>query len=63
MTRFEAEQWDVSPGAPPRVMDTPWGRVGLAVCYDVEFPPVVRALTEAGAWLVLRRRGGHWIRN
>ena len=53
MTRFEAEQWDVSPGQAPRVVDTPWGRVGLAVCYDVEFPPVVRALTEAGAWLVL----------
>lgn len=53
MTRFEAEQWHVAPGCPPRVFDTPWGRIGIAICYDVEFPGVVRVLTEAGAWLVL----------
>ena len=53
MTRFEAEQWHVAARRPPRVFGTPWGRIGAAICYDVEFPPVVRALTEAGAWLVL----------
>ena len=53
MTRFEAERWIVSPGAAPQVFDTPWGRIGISICYDVEFPGVVRALTEAGAWLVL----------
>ncbi|UPG71864.1 carbon-nitrogen hydrolase family protein [Roseomonas gilardii subsp. gilardii] len=53
MTRFEAERWIVSPGAAPRVFDTPWGRIGLSVCYDVEFPAHVRAQVEAGAWLIL----------
>lgn len=53
MTRFEAEQWHVSPGAPPAVFDTVWGRVGIAVCYDLEFPPLVRAQVAAGAWLIL----------
>lgn len=53
MTRFEAEQWGVRSGAPPAVFDTPWGRIGIAICYDVEFPPIVRAQVEAGAWLIL----------
>ncbi len=53
MTRFEAEQWGIHGGAPAGVFDTPWGRVGIAVCYDSEFPGLVRAMTEAGAWLIL----------
>jgi predicted amidohydrolase len=53
MTRFEAELWDVSPGAPPGVFDTPWGRIGVCICYDSEFPPLARAQMEAGAWLLL----------
>lgn len=53
MTRFEAERWGVSPGAPPRVFDTPWGRIGISICYDVEFPKHVRAQVEAGAWAIL----------
>lgn len=53
MTRFERESWGVLPGALPAVFDTPWGRIGIAVCYDVEFPSLVRAAVEAGAWLVL----------
>nr|WP_242535096.1 carbon-nitrogen hydrolase family protein [Roseococcus suduntuyensis] len=53
MTRFEAERWGVAAGAPPGVFETPWGRVGLAICYDAEFPSLVRAQVEAGAWLVL----------
>lgn len=53
MTRFDAERWDLSPGAHPAVFDTPWGRLGVSVCYDVEFPKHVRAQVEAGAWLIL----------
>lgn len=53
MTRFEAELWHVSPGASPAVFPTPWGSVGIAICYDLEFPPLVRAQVEAGAWLIL----------
>ena len=49
MTRFEAEHWGIRGGAPAGVFDTPWGRIGIAVCYDSEFPGVVRAMTEAGA--------------
>jgi predicted amidohydrolase len=53
MTRFETESWQVEPGAAPSVFETPWGRIGVAICYDVEFPPLVRAQVLAGAWLVL----------
>ena len=53
MTRFETERWGVSRGADPAVFDTPWGRIGVSVCYDVEFPKHVRVQVEAGAWLVL----------
>jgi len=53
MTRFEAESWGVSPGVPPRIFASDWGTVGIAICYDVEFPQLVRAQAEAGAWLIL----------
>ncbi len=53
MTRFERERWGISRGADPRVFDTPWGRIGVSICYDVEFPKHVRAQVEAGAWAIL----------
>ena len=53
MTRFEDERWGIRSGAPPRVFDTPWGRIGVSICYDVEFPKHVRTQVEAGAWLIL----------
>jgi predicted amidohydrolase len=53
MTRFETERWGIARGADPQVFDTPWGRIGISLCYDVEFPKHVRAQVEAGAWLIL----------
>ena len=53
MTRFEAEQWGVSPGAAPSVFETDFGRIGIAICFDSEFPALVRAQVVAGAWLIL----------
>jgi deaminated glutathione amidase len=37
------------PGGTAVVAATPWGRLGLSVCYDVRFPHVYRALAQAGA--------------
>ncbi len=31
------------------VVETPFGRLGLSVCYDLRFPDLFRALTDAGA--------------
>ena len=38
-----------APGGSAAVAATPWGRLGLSVCYDVRFPVLYRALAAAGA--------------
>ena len=45
------ESANMAPGRTPRVVDTPVGRVGLAVCYDVRFPELFRNLSAQGAEL------------
>jgi nitrilase len=45
------ESANVAPGRTPTVVDTPVGRIGLAVCYDVRFPELFRTLSAAGAEL------------
>jgi predicted amidohydrolase len=40
------------PGDEARVVDTPWGRLGLTICYDMRFPQLYRALAKAGAEIV-----------
>lgn len=39
----------VKPGERAEVVATPWGGVGLTICYDVRFPYLYRALAKAGA--------------
>jgi 5-aminopentanamidase len=39
-------------GEPPRVFDTAAGRIGVLVCYDLEFPEMPRTLALAGAELI-----------
>jgi predicted amidohydrolase len=39
-------------GACAVVVDTPWAPVGLAICYDIRFPALYRALAEAGATIL-----------
>jgi omega-amidase len=43
----------MTPGDAIPVFDLPWGRVGLAICYDLRFPELWRRLADAGAQLVL----------
>jgi predicted amidohydrolase len=37
------------PGGRSVVAETPWGRLGMSVCYDLRFPHLYRALAQAGA--------------
>src|SRR5438477_3675462 len=37
------------PGGGTVVAETPWGRLGMSVCYDLRFPHLYRALAQAGA--------------
>ncbi|MEN5082814.1 carbon-nitrogen hydrolase family protein [Bosea sp. TWI1241] len=34
------------------LVETPWGLVGLSICYDVRFPYLYRAEAEAGAFML-----------
>jgi nitrilase len=43
------ESSHVQPGARAVVVDTPAGRLGLSVCYDMRFPELYRELVSAGA--------------
>ncbi len=46
--------------------ETPWGKTGLSICYDLRFPEMMRRHTLQGAQLVLvvaewpTRRIAHW---
>ena len=64
---LEEEKWL---GAGDRVVitDTPWGKFGLAICYDLRFPEVFRPYAISGARLVLivaewpEKRVDHWTK-
>ncbi len=45
------ESANLAPGSTLAVVDTPLGRLGLSVCYDVRFPELFRRLSAAGAEL------------
>ncbi|MGP8032720.1 MAG: carbon-nitrogen hydrolase family protein [Steroidobacteraceae bacterium] len=51
-TESYRESAHVAPGARTAVLDTPVGRLGLSVCYDVRFPELYRQLSAAGAQLL-----------
>lgn len=53
MTRFEAEEWFVSATDTLRVFETSFGRIAVAICYDVEFPEIVRAAAREGAHILV----------
>jgi len=53
MTRFEVEDWNVSPRQGLRFFDTDFGRVAVAICYDVEFPEIARSAAHHGAHILL----------
>jgi len=52
MTPFERD-WGIKPGHPIRVFDTQIGKIGIAICYDSEFPLLGRGMAEAGAEMIL----------
>jgi predicted amidohydrolase len=53
LTRWEREMWHMTAGGEVRVFDTPFGPIGINICYDVEFPLVARRQAEAGARIIL----------
>ena len=43
------ESATIAPGSEAVVAQTPWGGLGLSVCYDLRFAPLYRTLAKAGA--------------
>lgn len=52
-TRWEKEEWRISPGARLRIIDTDFGRIAVTICYDVEFPELARAAAREGATILV----------
>jgi len=61
------ESNEFQPGAEAALAPTPWGLIGMTVCYDVRFPHLYRDLAKAGAGVLTvpaaftKRTGeAHW---
>lgn len=54
-THLPREEWEagLTPGDDYPVFDTDFGRVGLMICWDVQFPEPARAMALKGAELIL----------
>ncbi|MBE0620010.1 MAG: carbon-nitrogen hydrolase family protein [Burkholderiales bacterium] len=64
-TRWEKEKWDSDPGDQLRVFDTPYGRIAILICYDIEFPELTRKVCELGTDILFvpsctDDRQGYW---
>lgn len=52
-TPHEARQWIMSGGDALRVFETDFGRVGILICYDAEFPELARLQADQDMQLLL----------
>ncbi|MGD8484907.1 MAG: carbon-nitrogen hydrolase family protein, partial [Thioalkalispiraceae bacterium] len=46
------ESETIEPGNEAVVIDTPFGRLGLAICYDLRFPELFRRMVDEGVELI-----------
>ncbi len=64
--RLMDEEKYLAPGEETVALDLPWGKSGLAICYDLRFPELFRRYALAGARLMLlpaewpHPRREHW---
>lgn len=61
------ESATIEPGDQPLVLDTPFGKLGIAICYDLRFPEQFRRMAESGldvlavpAAFTARTGAAHW---
>lgn len=68
LTPTEVEEWEMSPGDGVAVFDTPFGKIAMLTCYDIEFPEIVRMARAEGADVIYcpsctdDRHGFHRVR-
>lgn len=46
---FDQEKMHFTPGSEFKVIETPLGKIGMMICFDVEFPEIARSLKLSGA--------------
>lgn len=51
-SRAYRESDTFAPGTELKVIDTPFGKTGLTICYDLRFPEMYRSLTFKGARVI-----------
>lgn len=56
---FDSEKVAFAVGDERALFDTPFGRIGLTICYDLLFPEYIRSLVLAGADLIINST--NWI--
>lgn len=61
------ESATIEPGEDALIVETPFGRVGFSVCYDIRFPELYRKLSQAGMDILVvpsaftaRTGAAHW---
>ncbi len=52
-TRWEREKWNTDAGDHLNLFDTPFGKIAILICYDIEFPELSRMVSEAGADILM----------
>ncbi|MCA8994605.1 MAG: GNAT family N-acetyltransferase [Planctomycetaceae bacterium] len=52
ITPSERKWWGVTPGRRVNVFDTDCGIVSILICYDIEFPELVRIAAQKGAGII-----------
>jgi predicted amidohydrolase len=52
-TPWERQAISLAPGQENKLFETPFGKIGIQICYDSEFPLFTRALVERGADIIL----------
>lgn len=64
--RMLKEEQYFKPGNQLKISDTDWGKIGLAICYDLRFPDMFRAYGVKGVEIILivgewaQKRISHW---
>lgn len=51
-TRWEKEKWNTDHGDVLKVFETPFAKIAVLICYDIEFPELARRVAEEGAEII-----------
>jgi nitrilase len=55
-----SEERTIQPGKDVKVIDSPFGRIGLSVCYALRFPELYRAMKEVPSAFTETTGRAHW---